>query len=123
MKNRQGFQSCLRLIGWQLAISILCGLGLLLISGPTAAYSALLGGAVSILPNVYFAKKLFRYQGAHAAKQIVRNFYKGEAGKLLLSAVLFAIVFTSFNIVPLVFFIVYMVTQMMFWFAPLIIDQ
>ena len=95
----------------------------LLFSGMLAAISAGLGGLVSIVPNAYFARKLFQYQGARAARQIVNNFYKGEAMKLLLTVALFAMVFKWFNIVPWVFFVVYIVTQMVFWFSPLIFNH
>jgi ATP synthase protein I len=90
--------------------------------GVEAARSVVLGGVVSVVPNAYFAKKLFQHQGARAARQIVNSFYSGEALKLALTFVLFAMVFKLFNIVPLVFFAAYILAQMVFWFAPLIFD-
>ncbi len=57
------------------------------------AYSILLGGLICVIPNSYFAYRAFQFQGARAARQIVRSFYRGEAGKLLLTALLFAAVF------------------------------
>ena len=120
MKNQQGLQGAKRLLAWQLGITLLLASIAIVVSGLTAAVSALLGGSVSIVPNAYFARKLFRHQGAHAAKQIVSSFYKGEASKIALSIVMFALVFKFFIITPLIFFIVYIVVQMLFWFAPLI---
>ena len=92
----------------------------MLFSTMVAGVSAILGGLVSIVPTAYFARKLFRYQGAHAARQIINSFYKGEALKIALTIILFALVFKFFNIIPLVFFAVYIMAQMVFWFAPLI---
>ena len=121
MKNQRGLQGARRLLICQLSITVLFAAIALLLSSTTAAMSALLGGMVSIVPTAYFAIKLFRYQGARAARQIVNSFYKGEALKLILTIVLFALVFKFFNIIPLVFFATYIVVQMMFWFAPLIV--
>src|SRR5690606_2935274 len=58
--------------------------------GQVAGYSGLCGGLIVWLPNLYFAHKAFRFSGARAAQSIVRSFYAGEAGKLILTAVLFA---------------------------------
>ncbi len=88
-----------------------------------AAQSALLGGLVSIVPTAYFAAKLFKYNGARAARQIVNGFYKGEALKIAMTAVLFTVVFKFFTIIPLVFLSVYITVQMVFWFAPLIFSN
>lgn len=60
-----------------------------------AAYSILLGGLVSIVPNSYFARKAFRYRGARNTPLIVKSFYAGETGKLIMTGVMFAIVFAG----------------------------
>ncbi|WP_233586656.1 ATP synthase subunit I [Legionella sp. km772] len=86
-----------------------------------SAYSALLGGLVCIIPNALFARKLFKYQGARAAKQIVNNFYKGEALKIILSIILFTLVFIFCKITPLAFFASYVLVLMTHWLAPWII--
>lgn len=103
--------------GLTLFLAALC----LLMGGTKAAYSAILGGIVCMVPNIFFARSLFRYQGARSAKKIVNAFYKGEAIKIILSIVLFAIVFIIGNINALAFFITYIVVQMTFWVAPWII--
>ena len=87
-----------------------------------AFVSAVLGGLVCVIPNAYFAKQLFRYHGALAAKRIVSGFYRGEALKIALSAALFALVFRFFNINPVVFFATYLAVQMVFWFTPLLFE-
>jgi ATP synthase protein I len=120
VKNQQGLHGANRLFAWQLGITLLLALIAMVVSGLTAAMSALLGGLVSIVPNAYFARKLFRHQGAQAAKQIVNSFYKGEASKIALSIAMFAVVFKFYTTTPLIFFTVYIVVQMVFWFAPLI---
>lgn len=60
----------------------------------TAAYSILIGGVIQIGPHAYFTRFAFRYLGARQAPEILRAIHKGEAGKLLLTAVLFALAFS-----------------------------
>lgn len=116
-------QGARRLLLIQLGVTILITLIALVAKNATAAISAVAGGLVCIVPNAYFAIKLFRHTGARAAKQIVNGFYKGEALKLMLSIALFAIVFKFLKTNPLVFFVAYIAAQMVFWFAPLIVDN
>lgn len=108
------------LLLYQLGVSVLIALIALAIKGTTASFSALLGGLVCILPNLYFVRLLFRYKGARAAKQIVNSFYKGEALKLVFTIALFVLVFKWFKISPLMFFAAFIAAQMVFWFIPLI---
>lgn len=123
MKNQQGLKSARRLLICQLGVTLLIVTIAMLFWGAIGAKSALLGGLANIVPTAYFAVKLFQYQGARAARQIVNGFYKGEAVKIVLTVVLFALVFKFFNIIPLVFLSVYIMTQMVFWFAPLILGN
>jgi ATP synthase protein I len=98
-------------------VSVLCAI----IYGANASMSALLGGMVCFVPNVYFARTLFKYKGARSAKQIVNCFYKGEAVKIGLSMLLFTTVFVWIKITPLAFFGSYILILMTHWFAPLVI--
>lgn len=120
VKNKLGVSGVKRLLGIQLLTSVLISLGLLLIFGEREAISAMLGGLIAIVPSALFARKLFRYQGARAARQIVNSFYVGEALKILSSIILFTLVFVLFKIIPLAFFSTYIVVLMNYWFAPLI---
>ncbi|WP_089169736.1 F0F1 ATP synthase subunit I [Azotobacter chroococcum] len=63
--------------------------------GLVAGYSALLGGLIAWLANLYFAHKAFRYFGARSAKAVVQSLWSGEMGKLILTAALFALVFVG----------------------------
>ncbi|WP_051546071.1 ATP synthase subunit I [Legionella lansingensis] len=119
MKDKRGVGGVKLLLATQLILSLLLALGLLLFFGEKEAISAVLGGMVAIIPSALFARKLFQYQGARAARQIVRSFYLGEALKLLSTIALFTLVFISFKIAPLAFFFTYIVVLMSHWFAPL----
>lgn len=79
-----------------------------------AAYSALAGGLISIVPNAYFARQAFRYSGARRAREISQAFYRGEMGKYLSTAVLFAGVFAGLSpLNVLVLFLAYLVIMLL----------
>eukprot|EP01012_Entosiphon_sulcatum_P034519 TRINITY_DN43793_c0_g1_i1.p1 TRINITY_DN43793_c0_g1~~TRINITY_DN43793_c0_g1_i1.p1 ORF type:complete len:113 (+),score=8.38 TRINITY_DN43793_c0_g1_i1:44-382(+) len=103
----------------QLLTSGLISLVLFCVFSGKEAMSACLGGMVAIIPSALFAIKSFQYQGAKAARLIVKSFYLGEALKIISSALLFAMVFCLFKITPLVFFCTYTMVLMICWFAPL----
>ncbi|MGI9228231.1 MAG: ATP synthase subunit I [Gammaproteobacteria bacterium] len=58
------------------------------------AYSAACGGLAYIVPNFLFARFAFRYSAADSPSLAVKWLYIGEAIKLLLTALLFALIIT-----------------------------
>jgi len=82
-----------RLIGTQLAITIAIAISLLGLFSKVPAYSALLGGLAYILPNVYFFRCVLRDTAGKSPEMMVRWFYMGEAGKLFLTGLIFAVYF------------------------------
>ncbi len=68
---------------------------LLLAIDKVIAYSVLGGGLVAVVPQAYFAVLAFRWRGARSARGIVRSGNVGEAGKFLLSAIGFALLFAT----------------------------
>ena len=105
----------------QLLVLLLLALVVWQWQGAVAGYSGLCGGLIAWLPNLYFAHKAFRFSGARAAQAIVRSFYAGEAGKLVLTAVLFALTFAGVKpLEPLAVFGVFVLTQLVNWFSPLL---
>ena len=105
----------------QLAVILLAAAALFGWRGAVSGYSGLCGGLIAWLPNLYFAHKAFRFSGARAAQSIVRSFYAGEAGKLILTAVLFALAFVvvkPLEAPPL--FRIFVLALSVGWFAPLL---
>jgi len=96
-----------QLLIWQLVGAFVAGfVGFLW--GSDAALGAFLGGIIVWFPNCYFAF-------------IVRSFYAGAAGKMLLTAGLFTLVFV--NVKPLnapAVFIGFAGVQIINWVVPLI---
>ncbi len=82
---------------YRITLAQLASLGslclLLLAIDKVFAYSVLSGGLIAIVPHGYFTLLAFRWRGARSAQAIARSSYVGEAGKFLLSAAGFALVF------------------------------
>lgn len=77
------------LAGLQFLVITIASLIALVVSNKGVAVSLFLGGLVSVIPNVYFAKRLFQNTYARSAKKIVATFYTNEVIKLFLIGLLF----------------------------------
>lgn len=62
--------------------------------------SFIVGGLIQLLPNMYFARQVFRFSGAAAAHRVTQSFYRGEMGKFLFTGAGFALAFAAID--PLV---------------------
>lgn len=94
------------------------------LGGTDDAVSALIGGGVALVPNGYFAWRVFRHRGGRHARRMVHGLYRAEAGKFGLTVVLFALVFVT---VPLsnhaFFFGAYVVTLLAYWLASWLVTR
>lgn len=70
---------------------------LLLLSSDVLAVSFLVGGLVQLVPQAWFAQQAFKYWGTQQTPAIVRAMYRGEVGKVLLTATLIAIVLMTYK--------------------------
>ena len=61
--------------------------------GKVAAVSALLGGATVVIPNGFLAARLLTPSIDQSARAMMRSAWAGEIGKLLLTALLFGVIF------------------------------
>lgn len=120
-KNQQGLHVLKRLIMLQSGLTLLITAAFFAFFDAKTAGSALLGGLICLIPDIMFGRMAFRYRGARVARQIVSSFYKGEALKVVLTIFLFTLVFISFKVVPLVFFLTYIIMQLSHWFLPLVL--
>lgn len=80
------------LVSVQAITTLLSACGALMLGG-VFAYSVLLGGLLSLIPNAGFASLVFRHSGARAMGAVVRNAYMGELMKLVMIGVGFGLVF------------------------------
>ena len=123
MNKHLSWRGVTRLLAVQLITTLILAVLCLLFLNVNAGVSAAFGGLVCVIPNVYFAKKLFKHQGARAVRQIVTSFYVGEALKIILTMGLFTIILVLLRINPPVFFGSYITVLMTHWFAPWIISN
>ena len=77
----------------QLAVLLLL-VAMISITDKLMAVSALMGGLIQILPQAWFSWQAFKYAGASNVDKVVRSMYRGELGKVVMTATLFAILFT-----------------------------
>jgi ATP synthase protein I len=92
-----------------------------LLRGQVSGYSALLGGLIFLIPHGYFALKAFRFSGARSAKKIMTSFYQGEAGKLILCAILFTMVFKWIQPLDVAaLFLTFAIMLVTNWLTPLL---
>jgi ATP synthase protein I len=84
-----------KVIVTQFVATVIAALGAFALLDGVTGYSVFLGGMVSTLPNAYFAIKAFRYSGARQMPQVLKSFYAGESGKMIITAVMFALVFAG----------------------------
>ncbi len=82
-----------KFVGIQLILTVTLTAVLSVYVSQESANSALLGGFIFIFPNAYFIRCAFRGNGQQSPDSVLRWFYMGEAGKLILTGVLFAMCF------------------------------
>ncbi|MCW8335102.1 F0F1 ATP synthase subunit I [Vibrio sp. SCSIO 43135] len=65
--------------------------------------ASLIGGGIFVIANAVFALCAFMFSGARLAKLVAASFYAGEALKLVITAVLFSLVYVYMQVelVPL----------------------
>lgn len=78
---------------YQLAVLLLL-VGILSLEDRLLALSALVGGMIQIIPQAWFSRQAFKHTGARQMDLVVRSMYRGEFGKVVLTATMFAAVFT-----------------------------
>ena len=84
------------------------------------ALSALLGGLICALPNLYFARQVFTKRRTAEPYSLVGSIYVAEIIKIVLAIVLFAVVFLQYKEVhPVTLVITYILTQSCMWLVPL----
>jgi ATP synthase protein I len=108
------------LIGQSLIVLVVSA-GFLLLNGQSKALSSLLGGGAALIPNFYLALRILKMTGQPAEK-IVRSFYAGESGKLILTAILFYLIFQIPSVELLPLLAGYIAALSIFWFALLMRD-
>ncbi len=87
------------------------------------AKSTLVAGVVTIVPNIVFALKAFKYAGAKSSKLVVESFYSGVKLKMVLTALLFALVFKYLVLLPIPFFVMFSLVMALPLLTPFVFKQ
>ncbi len=121
---KKGRRFAFRCIWLQLVLSIFCAI----VSGfyfqeVEIFRSMALGGLTCVAPNLYFANKFFKESGALAVNTIVNSFYTAEALKLILTGLLFWIVFKYLDVRPAPYFVGYILAHLAFWLGPIVFSK
>jgi len=113
-----------RVLLLQLGSSVLLALLFWGIGGRISGFSALLGGLICLLPNAYLALRLTLPRSDRGASGLVRAAYIGELGKIVLTVLLFGLVFLLVRPVdPVALFSGFIVTTMLTLFGFLMRDR
>jgi ATP synthase protein I len=117
-----------RKLAWQqniLAISIIlfCTIVSYFIWGLDYARSILAAGIVTVIPNIVFALKAFKYAGAKSSKLVVESFFSGVKLKMVLTALLFVLAFKLLVLLPIPFFSMFCLMMVLPLLMPFFIKQ
>ncbi|MBM6550644.1 ATP synthase subunit I [Marinomonas ostreistagni] len=113
-----------RFVGLQVALAAGISVGIFFALSGLHAYSFFAGALASILPNLYMAWRVFGHAGTRAAKDVVRSFYRGESGKLVLTAILLSAVFIFIKpLVPGAVLAGFGVAVLSHWLSPLLLNK
>ena len=111
-----------RILVWQWLITF-CITAVLFVVKRDLAFSAFLGGLVCALPNVYFARQLYKRRIA-VAPALLRSAFVAEFIKMGLAVALLAIVLIKYKEVhPIALFASYFIVHSCMWAVPLITQQ
>ena len=116
MRKLQKLSVVNKILAGQVLIVVFVTLGFFLLGNSISAKSALYGGLVALIPNWYFARKINKHKGEDARK-VVRSFYAGESGKLIITAAIFALIFQDPEIDIIAILTTYIAALTVFWFA------
>lgn len=94
----------------------------LVIVGKQAALSALIGGFICVIPNMYLARKLTARRTADVS-ELKNNLYTAEFGKILITIALFAGVFATQEwIHPVALLAGFGLAQLTHWLTPVVVS-
>jgi len=108
-----------KILAMQILIVAMVASGFFLWADGQSFMSSILGGSIAIIPNLYFALKVSSSTGQDA-KKVVRTFYMGESAKLILTAVMFFLVFQWAEVVIIPLMAGFVAALTVFWFALII---
>jgi ATP synthase protein I len=101
-------------------VTVVIAAGVLGFTGAWAAFSALTGGLISVLANLYFAWRLLKVEGTTSPVHILSVFYLGEGIKISMTVALFLFAIVVLRVEALYTVFTYIATLPAYWLALLI---
>ncbi len=96
----------------------------LLLDNTITAYSALLGGGLYLLPNLYFAHRALTFREKQSAGRALAEMYVSQIWKMGLSILAFAAVFILIQpLNPFSLFGTFILMQISAWFAQMKLNK
>ncbi|GAA0795685.1 ATP synthase subunit I [Marinobacterium sediminicola] len=89
---RRSYREFIRILLVQAVLILLVSTACLL-KGTVEAYSALIGGMLYLLPNLYFTWRALGNRHANSARTVLVSMYASEIGKMMLAVALFSAAF------------------------------
>lgn len=111
-----------RLLAGQLGVALALAAGLALFAGRDAAYSALVGALIGIVPNYYLAGRMRRRARGATPSAALYSMYTGEFFKIVFTAALFVIAIRLLDVEFLTVLASYCAVVMVNWLALLVVD-
>ena len=112
-----------RLLVAQVAVAAVAAVIAWIVGGQTVATAALLGGMTCLVPQLWFAWRVFAADPADPGA-MVRALYRGEGIKLATIALAFVAIFRAWpEVPPLPLILAFIAVQTVHWFAPLLLEQ
>lgn len=109
-------------IASQLGVGIVIALSLAVVLGQYAAYSALVGALIGVVPNYYLGVRILRGQREATPEESLRGIYIGEYIKIAFTAALFVTAIMLLNVAFLIVIATYIATAAVNWVAVLVVD-
>ena len=111
-----------KLLVGQCVAALALALVLALWPGLAAAYSALVGAFIAIVPNYFLAARLMRRKPGATPSESLRGIYTGEFLKIAFTVALFVIAIRLLDVVFLIVVASYLAMVATNWLALLFID-
>ncbi|NNF16495.1 MAG: hypothetical protein HKN70_07085 [Gammaproteobacteria bacterium] len=113
-----------KVLSMQMGLALLSAVVAGVLSGTVAAYSAVLGGMICVVPSAFLGARMMAVRNAPDPHVLLRAAYLGEAGKWLLSFILFVLVYVWIKpLNPVALLVGFMVAQGGIWAAILMDKQ
>ena len=113
-----------RFVFFQFVAASVISLLIYIANSELSAYSFFLGALASVIPSAYMAFRVFGGKKVRPAQEIAKSFYKGEAGKLIITAIMMSLIFSLIK--PLAagfFFAGFGLTVLSHWLSPFMLKH